>query len=120
MEQKEFVEESWSIKKISIAALALVLITAGGYFFYQGNKLPQESVAPIRQGQPITIPSSSNIEVQVKEQVNSLKKQVGSLNAVEVASSSPQVQKILNDIKDLEQYPHKQAKEACQKICSNF
>jgi hypothetical protein len=35
---------------------------------------------------------------------------------VEIASSSPQMQKILNDIKSLEQYPANQAKEFCRQI----
>jgi hypothetical protein len=36
---------------------------------------------------------------------------------MEVASSSPQVQKILNDIKALQQYPANQIKDLCRKIC---
>ena len=53
----------------------------------------------------------------VAEKIESLKQDVRGLNIVEIASSSPQVQKILNDIKFLEQYPANQAKEICKKIC---
>lgn len=58
-----------------------------------------------------------NVQEALSEKLQSLKKEVTGLNIVEIASSSPQVQKILNDIKTLEQYPVNQAKEICRQIC---
>jgi hypothetical protein len=59
----------------------------------------------------------TNIQETIKEKINSIKQEVSGLDIVEIASSSPQVQKILNDIKSLEQYPTNQIKEICRKIC---
>ena len=59
----------------------------------------------------------ANLQETVKEKINDLKQEVSGLNIMEIASSSPQMQKVLNDIKDLQQYPTNQVKELCRKIC---
>lgn len=129
MEQKEFTEEVWSIKKIFAAMLIALFLIGGVYVLYKNNKMTKNQMVSGNQKQEedkkkepasFSLPSSSVLESGIREKINSLRKQVNDLNAVEIASSSPQVQKILKDIKDLEQYPRDQAKEACQKLCSNL
>jgi predicted RNA-binding protein with EMAP domain len=42
------------------------------------------------------------------------------LDPEEVASSSPQIQKVLNDIQGIKNLPADQARNTCMKICSGI
>jgi len=115
-------EESWNKKRIFIAIFLLALLILGGYFFktrvlgenlFQQLKLVKGESTQEQVAEPIKL----NIQEAVKEKIDSLKQEVSNLDIVEIASSSPQMQKILNDIKSLEQYPTNQLKEICKKIC---
>jgi hypothetical protein len=115
--------QSWNKKKIIIAFFLLAILIIGGYFLKTrilGESSPQvkESVkgATIEE---ITSKPEPKVNVQeiVREKINNIRQEVSGLNILEVASSSPQVQKILNDIKSLEQYPANQIKEICKKVC---
>ncbi|MBF8249742.1 MAG: hypothetical protein HW400_343 [Candidatus Levybacteria bacterium] len=116
-------EESWNKKRIFIAIILLALLIIGGYFFKTralGENLFRQvkSVKGISSQKQIAEPAFNlNIQDTVKEKINSLKQEVAGLDIIEIASSSPQVQKILNDVKSLEQYPTNQLKEICRKIC---
>ncbi|MDP2585792.1 MAG: hypothetical protein Q8P29_02850 [Candidatus Levybacteria bacterium] len=117
------VGESWNKKRIFIAVFLLILLTVGGYFFRTrifGENLLQQlrSVKGTSIKEEIPLPEfKMNVQEAVKEKINSLKQEVLGLNVLEIASSSPQVQKILSDIKSLEQYPINQVQEVCKKIC---
>ena len=120
-------EESWNKKRIFAAIVLIIVLIVLGYFLKtkvlgQGSSSSDYSKAV--KGTTSTKRENKeqeglNINVQkaVKEKIESLKQDVKGLNIVEIASSSPQVQKILNDIKTLEQYPTNQAKEICRQIC---
>lgn len=141
---KEYVEEqeTWDKKKIIVFLIVIVVLVIGGFYLktkYLGD-LQKQSIIPSKSSQEVagesiegsgakdsitnskesfsSIPSS--IKNNVQEKLDSIKQQITNLNAVDIATSSPQVQKILNDIKTLEQYPGNQAKEMCQKICSSL
>ncbi len=112
-------EESWNKKRIFAALFLIVLLIIGGYFF-KTRVLGTTSLNPLTSVKGVNTKENSinfNIPQTIKENINKLKQEVSGLNIVEVASSSPQVQKIINDIKSLEQYPTNQAKEICRKIC---
>ena len=116
-------EASWNKKRIIIAIFLLVLLIAGGYFF-KTRVLGDSSLQVAKSVKGISsekknIEPEFNVDIQgaVREKINSLRQEVSNLDVLEVASSSPQVQKILNDIKSLEQYPTNQIKEICRKIC---
>lgn len=47
-------------------------------------------------------------------------KEVLHLELDDIASSSPQIQRVLGEIKALGKYPRNQAKDLCQKICSGL
>lgn len=114
---------SWNKKRIFAALILILLLAIGGYFFktriLDENLSPQtKSIKGISTAEKTTEPPfRTSIQDAVKEKINSLKQEVAGLNISEIASSSPQVQKILNDIKALEQYPTNQVKEICKKIC---
>jgi hypothetical protein len=114
--------ESWNKKRIIIAVIAVILLIVGGAFlkanFFAGSSRQSQSVKGAN-AEEVKTESIPKIDIQgaVKEKMNNLKEQVSSLSIAEIESSSPQVQKIINDIKSLEQYPTNQIKEICRKIC---
>lgn len=122
---EEVKEESvWNKKKIFLAIVLVIFLAVGGYFLKTKvlgenstleSKKSVKGVTSKQESKPIT---GFNIQEAVKQKINDLKQEVSGLNIVEIASSSPQVQKIINDIKALEQYPTNQAREICKQICS--
>lgn len=119
-------EESWNKKRIFAALFLIILLVVGIYFFksrvLDTDLSPQDpksvkGVSSKEKSKNKENDVSVDIQKAVKEKINSLKQEVSSLNIIEVASSSPQIQKIINDIKSLEQYPTNQAKEICRQIC---
>jgi hypothetical protein len=119
--EKEKVQ-TWNKKKIAIAVILFALLVAGGIFFRirildKDSKQNPESVKGASTEAVTTPDNNSNIQETVKERLDNLKSQVFNLNISDIASSSPQVQKILNDIKSLQDYPANQVKEICRKIC---
>lgn len=123
---EEVSPEIWNKKRIFIAVFLLTLLVLGGYFFK--TKVLNEDSAQIAKSvkgtniidNNIEPDLKTNIQEAVKEKINNLKQEVSSLDILEIASSSPQVQKILRDIKSLEQYPVNQARDMCKKICESF
>jgi hypothetical protein len=115
-------QESWNKKRIFIALFLVTLLVVGGLFIRirflgenSSKMVEQAKEISVRQGaNPV---STVNIQEAMKEKIDSLKQQVSGLDVSEIATSSPQVQKILNDIKSLGQYPTNQVKEICRKIC---
>lgn len=61
-------------------------------------------------------PGSSSIQ----QRLEIIKREVNSINIKEIASSSPQIQKILLDLKNLQSLPENQAREACYNICKGL
>lgn len=60
------------------------------------------------------------IKEVVQQRIETIQQEAENIDIVEIASSSPQVQKIINDIKSLEKYPSDQAKGLCQQICNGL
>ncbi|GEM_PF-1270472 len=146
MEKEELVEQ-WDKKKI-IVAVILFFFFAGsvyagrGYFVDKNTPAPQqkisvkssESVAGVKtqatkdekessetedQASPFSF-TPSTIRSDVQQKIDILKEQVTSLKVEDVASASPQIQKVINDLKALEQYPKNQAKQMCETICKSL
>lgn len=122
-------EEAWDIKKIFIGIVILFFLAGTAYaaksFFLDkqkkttvaGASVEREKVFIPTENQPsFSFPSQSDIQ----QKINDIRQDVVKLDALEIASSSPQVQKVLNDIKALGEYPRNQAKDVCQQICSNL
>lgn len=121
-------EESWNKKRIFGVLFLIAALIILGYFLK--TKVLGQSSSPTDSPKAVKGTTNTkkenkeqeeglNINVQkvLQEKIESLKQDVKGLNIVEIASSSPQVQKIINDIKALEQYPTNQAKEICKQIC---
>ncbi len=123
----EIKKESWNKKKIFAALFLLLLLAGAGYFFKtkildSKSSLFPSSILKSVKGTVSTqernnASSDFNVQKAIGEKIESLKQAALGLNIVEIASTSSQVQKIINDIKSLEQYPTNQAKEICRQIC---
>lgn len=121
-------QSSWNKKRIFGALFFIAALIVLGYFLKTKvlgqNASPTDSPKAVKgttarkqenkeQEQGLNI----NVQKVLQEKIESLKQDVKGLNIVEIASSSPQMQKVINDIKALEQYPTNQAKEICKQIC---
>ncbi|MBI2026120.1 MAG: hypothetical protein HYT06_01940 [Candidatus Levybacteria bacterium] len=63
---------------------------------------------------------SNSIREGIQSNINNLKTQAQNLDVAEIATSSPQVQKIINDLKSLQDLPKSQLKSTCERICSGL
>lgn len=121
-------QESWDLKRILIAVVLAAIIILGFKTLVLDQKSPESSnnqVTNVQGATTFEVPSPSpvstgEIRKGIENKLIELKKEVNNINVVEVATSTPAVQKVLNDLKNLQNLPQSQAKEACFKICSGF
>ena len=127
MEEIKSEDGMWDKKKIVGALLILLVLGVGIKMFVLDDSA---NFSKTVKGVSVKPPSSSedqetpvsNFDLQktLREKLEGIKAEVQNINLADIASSSPQMQKALNDLKALEEYPKNQAKELCQKICSSF
>lgn len=145
MQETSFIQESWNIKRIIIAIILLIILAGillgAKQYILDKNRFSQQPTSntlsssvkgtSAKKQEDITkdlqeelkkifSSPSDNLKTSVQEKMESITEQVSNLKAEEIASSSPQVQKIINDLKSLEDYPKNQAKESCQRICDSI
>jgi len=114
-------------RKIILGLVSLVFLI--GIILYStkttflGDTVKRESVKGIQTSTGLSIKRqlpAFSIQSTVEDKVNSIRDEVSKLDVKEVASTSPQVQKVLNDIKSMQNYPRNQAKEACRQVCDKL
>lgn len=119
-------EESWNKTRIFIAFSLITLLAVGAYFFktrFLDQNLSPKEVKSVKgvslEDENKNGKENTDIDIQgaVKDKLDDLRQEVFGLNIAEIASSSAPIQKIINDIKSLEQYPVNQIKEVCRQIC---
>jgi len=124
---KQIEEPPFNRKRVLMFLVALVLILIVGGWFFKSQFL--DSRFQKAQGQSTSLQTSqsdnfnkmsADISGQFQTKLDSVKSEANGLNATDVASSSPQVQKVINDIKALEGYPTSQIKSTCEKICDGL
>lgn len=139
MQEINLAEETWDKKKIFLGVLASVVLIGAGYglktfvldkYISKGSVKSTSIEREINSGtskdessseQTNSLPlSSSKIQGEVERKLETIKQEIRTLNVVELASSSPQIQKIINEIKTIEKYPANQAKEMCENICKSL
>lgn len=128
VKQVQFEDQStWDKKKIFIFLIFVILIIGIGYKALEKqsfNNLGVKGVTIQQDQNGLSVSqdesSSPTFKKTLEQKVDSIKEDVESLNVIDVATSTPAVQKIINDIKRLQDYPSSQAKEACLNICSNL
>lgn len=123
---REQEEAQWDRKKILITGFFLIVgllvaLELKGMFLDKNKSLLGES----SKAQPVNIekPNISfpiNIQSEVGPKIDEIKKNINNLDVNEVASSSPQIQKVLNDIQSIKNLPANEAKQTCLKLCSGI
>lgn len=128
-------EEVWDKKKIFIAAVILGLFLGVGTYSLIDSAIAKRAT-PIKgitvdknrsssptedkEDKKITLPTADDIKVNAEKRFEDIRKEIESINIIEIASSSPQIQKIIKDLKSLEQYPKNQTREMCENICKSI
>lgn len=117
----------WDKKKIIItlffAVVAiLVALELRNMFFPKNEGVLGESEEKesMKVEKPNIKPPSLNVVSELGSRISEIKKNIEGLNAQEVATSSPQIQKVLRDMQGIKDLPSNQAKEMCLKICSGI
>jgi len=125
-------KEEWNKKRIIIViCFASILLVGVAYLVKRGilgishefgSKVIQGANTSRQEGQnklgePESQDSSFPLEKSIKEKLDTLKKEVADLSIEDIASSSPQIQKIINDFNSLKQYPVDEIKNICREIC---
>ena len=125
-EKKEEDELIWDKKRLVIAfVLVLFILFAArqvkGMFFPNTNILGESTVRKASEiDRPNVDGSGIDIESNVTSRFQDIKSNIINLDPEEVASSSPQIQKVLNDIQGIKDLPADQARNTCMKICSGI
>lgn len=117
-------DETWDRKKVSLVlSLVMILLVFG---FFGSNRYLLQSKTEVKgdttkeEAKKTIEKPNINIKKDLEDKVNAIREDVDSLDVKEVASSSPQIQKVLNDIKSIQNLPSNEAREACMKICSGI
>jgi regulatory protein YycI of two-component signal transduction system YycFG len=110
-------EAQWDKKKILI--FSVVFLAIGLFLLYRLIDFNSPE-APPKPPSEIKGLSAESISENVTEVLSDLAQQASDLEIEEVATSSPQVQKIINDLKSLKDLPKSQLKNACENICSGL
>lgn len=114
--------QEWDKRKLLIAIfLLLILIILGGFglFRHLNKNVDVAGLSTQKDVSEIKKPAL-DLKNNVAGNIESIKKEVNGINVAEVASSSPQIQKVLRDIQGIKDLPANQAKDACLKICGNL
>jgi len=112
-------ESQWDKKKIIFFSILTVVLLILGYAL-------KDSILGKSTKQNLTAQSIKGVSTQidlrkgVQDQINTIKEEAGNINLVDVATSSPQVQKVINDLKALKEYPNNQLKQTCMNVCSKL
>jgi hypothetical protein len=115
-------ELPWDKKKIIIGFLFFLVVLFATLYFKTVLFPPTKTQVEGAYTQ-IDSPKDqeiSNVSQNFQKNLDQIQNNVNNLNVKDVATSSPQVQKVLNDIKSLQNLPRDQAREACNKICSGL
>jgi len=125
--KEEVSTEEWDKKRVIITAFFVVVAILGvreiktTFFSNNDEVLGQNvSVTPTPIKKPSVEIPRVNVANQVGSKINEIKKNIEGLNAQEVASSSPQIQKVLRDMEGLKDLPSNEAKSMCVKLCSEI
>lgn len=130
MKEVEF-QESWNKKRIFIASIFIILLIGVGLELKGSiisNLLNNKNArSPSASVKGATIYESKNqngfkpdIGSILQHKLESIKQDAENINISEIATSSPQMQKIINDIKNLQSLPSNQLKDACFNICKGL
>ena len=122
-EREEKIE--WDKKKIILFSVGVIILLGIGLvvkeMMFAGGQTQSSSVTNTAvKGASTQTNPFPDIKSSIQNQVDSLKNEAQNINVVDIATSSPQVQKVINDLKAIQNYPQNQLKVTCEKICSGL
>jgi hypothetical protein len=133
MKELKPIEESWNKKRIIIGLVFLFAAVAGLTAFkvlvLDQNQNSLQSVtnktATAVEGastsnNPNNDSTISGLKTNIQDQLNTIKQEASNINLTDIATSSPQVQKVIDDIKSIQNLPRSQAKSFCEQVCSGL
>jgi hypothetical protein len=125
MKQREEKIE-WDKKKIALFFIALMFLLGAGIIFknmifqdQETSSSPTSIARSVKGAQTQSLPLP-DIKKNIQNQIDNLKTEAQNINIVDVATSSPQVQKVINDLKAIQDYPKNQLRQTCEKICNGL
>lgn len=114
-------EIEWDKKKIILFLIAAIALIGIGFelktIIFGDSTTPTAVKTDVKGASTENVPS---IKKGIQDQINNLKSEAQNINVVDVATSSPQVQKVINDLKGLQDYPKNQLKATCENICNGL
>jgi hypothetical protein len=122
--KREAVE--WDKKKIILFTIGIILLLGIGLvvkeMMFAGSQTPGSlsSATSVKGASTENISPLPDIKQGIQNQIDSLKSEAQNINIVDVATSSPQVQKVINDLKAIQDYPKNQLKTTCENICNGL
>lgn len=129
-EEEEF---EWDKKKILLTLGVVLFLLVGGFgakqlFLGTQTSLPNaigakqdvkgastvnSDAATTSQG--ISLPSSGDMQ----QQLSNIEQQISHLSMKDIASSSPQVQQVIQQIQTIQNVPANEEKSMCQQVCGS-
>jgi hypothetical protein len=127
-EEKKKVESQWDKKKIFLFSILVFFAIIGAYYIktlvLPESRIPNSSLNKSLQGNVKGASTSQNpsgsLKQDIQNQINNIKNEAQNINVVDIATSSAQVQKVINDLKILQNYPSNSLKGVCEKVCSGL
>jgi conjugal transfer/entry exclusion protein len=122
--KREVIE--WDKKKIILFTIGAVILVGIGLIvreiMFAGAQTPSSlsSQTSVKGANTEIVNPLPDIKQGIQNQIDSLKNEAQNINMVDVATSSPQVQKVINDLKALQDYPKNQLKQTCENICNKL
>lgn len=120
---------SWSKKRIFVGLIILAFLIGAGYYLLK-NSLTEKNrlkffggvkgVVTKNEQPTFSPPRPGDLRNDLQQKLDLVKKQVNNLDVGDLASSSPQVKKAIEDLQSLQQLPRDQAKEACYNFCKGL
>ncbi len=114
-------ESEWDKKKIVVVAIIVFILLFIGF-----NILNYSLGTSYNKPQKLTQNASGvtgpqfNVGQGVQDQLKAIKNEADNINLVDIATSSPQVQKVIHDLQALKDYPNNQLKQTCINICGKL
>lgn len=124
--KKDEEELIWDKKRLLIGIGIILIVIIGtweikGRYYPDTNILGESTIKNVSDLEKPDIQSPGlDLQSRVNSTINEVRGSVENLDPEEVASSSPQIQKVLRDIQGIKNLPTDKARDACYRICSGI
>lgn len=113
-----------SISKGVFALVALILILLVVQFSLSANpkgivKGVKTEKMQVEENEKVS-KAKERLQNTIEDQFNDIKNQVTQLDPEDVVQSSPQVQKIIRDLKELQGVPKEELRNVCENMCKSL